>query len=313
MKAAWEAIALAALTGTLSLAAASSARASCDGPQFGLLWSYPANGAVDVPIDADLFVTGQLGGPLTLDGEPLPIIAPGVYDLGRLEPLTRYEVRSEGPVIAFTTGEEAAFAPRAPQSDVRLTRNPVDYRRCPIVLDQGCFDTGNRTSVRFDAGAGIAWLLEVTTCGAPPRQLLWPGVCGPPVIDSEDRIVCASARSTNGNGFSESTGVICSAPDVPPGTLPRSSSCTGAWPPEDELTLLADDGVTVGTISGPLPPGAEIPPDQPDTSPTPAASEPAAGCILAAAPAPSGRSGITAIASATLLALATLARRRLRR
>lgn len=303
-----------AAAGALGVALPRVARADCSGDPFGLLWSYPTNGAIDVPLDADLFVNGQLMGPPSLDGEPLPRIAPGIYDLGQLEPLTRYEVSWDGAVIQFTTGESVSFALREPASDVRVTRNPVDFARCPLVLPQGCFDTGQHTGVRFDAGGSIAWLVDVVSCGGGVRQMVWPGACGVPLVESEDRIVCASLRSTNGAALSEPTGVICSVPDVPPGTLPTNSGCQGSWPPEGALTLAADDGVTLSSLSG-----AEIPADasqgdpapEPAPAPMPAAMPaPAAGCALSPSASGRGHAGIAAVAGIGLAALIVLLRRR---
>jgi hypothetical protein len=282
----------AALSGALGLASSRTAQAACGAEPYGLRWSQPANGAHEVPIDADLFVNGQLNGVPALAGVPLPRIAAGVYDLGRLEPETRYEVRWEEAVIVFTTGTASSFPPRPPASDVRVTRNPLDLARCPLVPPQGCFDTGQHTAVRFEPGPALAWLVDVASCDGSVRQMLWPSACGLPVVESEDRILCASLRSTQGGGFSEPTDIICSVPDVSLDTIPRSSGCRGAWPLEGALTLAADDGVTLGSLSGPAP----------------SADEPSAGCALA--PAASGRvaADIAGAAGAGLAAL-TLSRR----
>jgi hypothetical protein len=306
-------IAAAALSGPLGLATARTAHASCQAEPYGLLWSYPANGAQQVPIDADLFVNGQLNGLPSLDGEPLPRLAAGVYDLGVLQPETRYEVRWEEAVLGFTTGSATEYPPRAPSPDVRVTRNPIDFARCPLLPPQGCFDTGQHTGVRFEAGPARAWLVDVVSCGGSVRQMVWPFSCGAPVVESEDRIICASMRSTQGAGFSESTGVICSIPDVPLDTLPRSSGCVGAWPPEGALTLAADDGVTVGSQSGLVEPSNEARQDQPSSNQPSsdegtAPSAPAAGCALAAAP--SAPAGPAFMAAGVGLVALTLLRRR---
>src|SRR5262245_31102308 len=138
----WRRVAIltAALSGALGVTGLRLAQASCVGPEYGLLWSYPANGAMHVPVDADLFVNGPLTGLPSLDGEPLPSLAAGVYDLGQLAPQTRYEVRWAEAVIAFTTGDRAEYPPLELQPDVLVTRNPSDFARCPLVLPQGCFD-----------------------------------------------------------------------------------------------------------------------------------------------------------------------------
>lgn len=297
------------VSAVLGLAPSRAAQASCEREPYGLLWSYPANGAMDVPVDADLFVNGQLNGLPSLDGEPLPRLAAGVYDLGVLQPETRYEVRWEEAVLGFTTGSATEYPPQAPSPDVRVTRNPVDFARCPLVPPQGCFDTGQRTAVRFDAGPARAWLVDVVSCGGSVRQMLWPNGCGAPVVESEDRIVCASLRSTQGAGFGESTGVICSVPDVPLDTLGRYGGCQAAWPPESALTLATDDGVTIASASGLE--SAEQPRanDAPEPEVTPA---PAASCALN--PAAGGRAGagIASVAGVWLAALTLLRRRALR-
>jgi hypothetical protein len=303
----WGVVVVAALSGALGLTVSRAAGASCAGPEPGLLWSHPANGASDVPVDADLFVNGWLSGLPTLAGEHLPRIANGVYDLGRLVPQTRYEVRWEGAVITFTTGAAASPLPRAPASNVLVTRNPIDFAGCPLVPPQGCFDTGRRTSVRFDVGPAIAWLLDVVSCDGTVRQMVWPNGCGAPVVESEDPILCVSARSTSGAGFSESTGVICSAPDVPPGTLPRSSACLGAWPPESALTLLADDQVTLGSQSG-----LEAPSLEDGAGDVSAPPEPDGGCTLWVAPKERAGTGIGGLAGAGIAALMALRRQRAR-
>jgi hypothetical protein len=300
----WGGIAAAALSGTLGLASSRTAHASCDLEPYGLLWSYPANGAQGVAVDADLFVNGQLNGLPSLDGEPLLRLAAGVYDLGVLQPDTRYEVRWEEAVLAFTTGSATEYPPQAPSPDVRVTRNPVDFARCPLLPPQGCFDQGEPTRVRFDARPARAWLVDVMSCDGSVRQMVWPNACGAPVVESEDRIVCASMRSTQGAGFGDSTGVICSVPDVPLDTLPRSGGCAGAWPPESALTLAADDGVTIGSVSG-----MEASSDEASSSEGPVPSAAATGCSLEAAPsAPTG----AAMAAGLGLAALTLLRRRAR-
>jgi len=257
-----------------------------------------------VPLDADLFVNGYFYSLPMLAGEPLPRIANDVYDLGRLLPQTRYEVRWEGAVIAFTTGDAASPVPRAPSSDVLVTRNPIDSPRCPLVPPQGCFDTGRHTSVRFDVGPALAWLVDVVSCDGTVRQMVWPNGCGAPVVESEDPILCVSARSTGGAGLSESTGVICSAPDVPPGTLPRSSACRGDWPAESALTLVADDEVTLGSESGLQEPSLEDGASEGSAPP-----EPGGGCTISAAPRERG-TGIGGLAGAGMAALVALRRRR---
>lgn len=304
-----QSVLLTALSGALGTGLPRSAWALCAAPEQGLLWSYPTNGSVNVPVDADLFVNGELYGQPTLAGEPLQRIASGVYDLGALAPQTRYEVRWDDATITFTTGDTTAPSPREPNADVLVTRNPSAFAGCPLVPSQGCFDTGRHTSVRFDAGPALAWLLDVVSCDGRVRTMIWPTTCGAPVVESEDRIVCVSARSTSGASLSESTGVICSVPDVPPGTLPRNSSCQGASPPDNALTLVADDHVTLGTVSGPTVPSSTERSD--NTSAIGGAPpESGGGCAIVTASKDRAAGGCAGSAATALAALLVLLRRR---
>jgi hypothetical protein len=88
----------------------------------------------------------------------------------------------------------------------------------------------------------------------------------------------SAALDTLGAGLGASTGALCSAPDVPPGTLPTRSGCQAAWPPESALTLLADDAVTTGSLSGRDAEGEEGSPREDSATPAPDV-----GCALVAA------------------------------
>jgi hypothetical protein len=246
---AWARLAAAGLLAVAVLASTGRASANCIEPPQGLLWSYPANGAVDVPIDADLLVTGEADGLPMLNGTPLTPITPGVYDLGELAPDTAYEVRWSTAAIAFTTGRLTNRA-SVPDPRLHLSRDPVDAGQCPLVERQGCFDTGPPTRVRWDVDAfALAWLVDVRECDGSTRTLLWPGACGFPVIERQDRIVCASLRASNGATLSSATDLLCSVPDGPLDAIPRNSDCVGAWPPEDAVTF-AGDGSFVGDTDG---------------------------------------------------------------
>src|SRR5688572_25003361 len=108
------------------------AAAVCQGPDTNLLWSYPGNGSVGVPTDADLFFTGEVGGLPSLNGEPLERLAGKAYDLGELEPQTTYEVRWGTAVIAFTTGDGPSRPAPEPTAELALTRSPPEAPyHCP--------------------------------------------------------------------------------------------------------------------------------------------------------------------------------------
>lgn len=237
---------------------ASPARASCSAPDRALLWSYPSHGDVEVPTNADLFVTGDPDGLPTINGETLSRISSGVYELRELAPHTTYDVRwsSSEPnatVISFTTGAGPRQGPApVPSEKVVITRNPESASGCPLVERQGCFDQGPPTRVRFDSGAAsIAWIVTELTCDGSTREMIWPAECGSPVLEREERVVCARLRASDGVGSSEPTDFVCSAPVLPQGvSLPTQSSCVGAWPPEHVLTITSRDDVAAPSGNG---------------------------------------------------------------
>lgn len=250
--------ALVAMTG-----APRRAVASCVPQDSGLLWSYPANGALDVPIDADLIVTGDVSGRPTLNGVQLTMLEQGVYDLGELAAATRYEVRWETAVIGFETASERTLGspPSWGAPDLVFTRNQGYERGCGLVPPQGCFDTGPPTTLTMrPPTSSVAWLVDLQRCDGSVYTFVVPSACGAPFIQSEDRIVCARLRAANGATISAPTDLFCSVPDVPLETIPRSSACTGEWPPADALTIASAAGASVtgdGQSSESSPAGAD--------------------------------------------------------
>ena len=273
--------------GLAALAAVRSATASCVGPSGRVLWTYPADGAVDVPTNTQLLVTGDSPGSPSLNGVQLMPRQDGTFDLGELTPHTTYRVTwsairtaDAGQAISFTTGAGPSLesAPAAPEPlDVR--RNPSDYRHCPLVGYQGCFDTGAPQRVSFaPVGDALAWLVESPTCDGR-RRMVWPAECGPPMLEGYDARICVSLRATDGVHTSESTQVICSTPAPSAnGSVPAtSSSCIGIdFPPTGALLLPSKDDVPCssdGTSTCVAPP-----PSPPAASPLPV-SEPMAMAV----------------------------------
>jgi hypothetical protein len=251
------------------LGAPAPASATCLAPPASVLWSYPGNGSENVPTDADLFYTGEVFGTPTLNGLPLQRLSARAFDLGELEPQTTYEVRWETAVIRFTTGDQLAQARLEPSAPLELTRDPDVPYDCPLVESQGCYDTGLPTVVAFeDHTPKLATVVDVLSCNGSVRSIVWPAECGPPMITSYDPVICASLRTTLGAGLSEPTGYVCSVPAEDPTSIPRASSCVGAWPPADVRTIQG-----AGASSSPRgePPAGDA-----------AAGDAAAGCSLRA-------------------------------
>jgi hypothetical protein len=302
-------LALATVLGCFVTALPRAAPASCAPPASTVLWSYPENGAVEVPLDADLLVSGDVGGSATLNGAPLTLLEPGMYDLGVLEPETRYEVAWSTAVIAFETGTQ-----RANPGSLDLEGNPLELTRdpvlsdCPLTLPQGCFDTGPPARVQFEPPVGaLAWLVDVQQCDGSSRTVLWPSGCGAPVVWSYDPIVCARLRRFNGNGVGAATDLFCSTPSGSLASIPRSGACAGrTWPPADAVVINAGAADTPGGAAG----ASEDPDSQsPDSDSGPDESAPpdttSSGCAVGA-----GSAGASLAGSAALLALALLRTRR---
>jgi uncharacterized protein (TIGR03382 family) len=198
---------------------ARSANASCLMPDVQRLWSYPAPGASDVPVNAEVWVlTTGWSAPrrATLDGREVDVsqvsfggihIAPG-----RLEAAHAYTLRLEYAPVgnADPTVLEIAFA--TVSSDLLAT--PSD---APVVLQisarpglpweqvcgaeiqaQDCFDTGQDTLVHFELAAADAeaWLVD-----AGGVQALWPSACAGPMLFTHRPVeaTCYDVR-TIGNG-----------------------------------------------------------------------------------------------------------------
>jgi hypothetical protein len=187
----WIGLVLVALSWRLA-----GARADCDVPEFALLWSYPADGATDVPTNTQLwFLTSQWGiePRVRFQGERLRLERAGIASAHRAEPGPllpnhRYELEVAPPAhdessaryaIAFTTAAGPATAPDAP--DVRgFEWSNKDASGCPeIVGSQDCFDTGQDAYVRLklvELPGTIAWLV------AGGSSTLWPLRCGYPTL-----------------------------------------------------------------------------------------------------------------------------------
>src|SRR6188768_4594733 len=122
----WQAAGLAGLCCALH---ALRAGASCIGPSPALLWTFPSDGAVDVPTNAQLLVTGELLGLPKLNGVPLEPSPSHVFSLPELAPHTTYQVTwgesgAGEQAISFTTGDGPSreAAPEVTGS-VEVTRN----------------------------------------------------------------------------------------------------------------------------------------------------------------------------------------------
>lgn len=183
-------------------AAPRMAHASCVAPTPKVIWSYPAAGQVDVPLDSDLLVLTEGvwdDAEVTLEGEPLSAgsALAGHFDLGALEPNTTYTVAINASEVGgqpavdlswqFTTGdapadEDVPLAVTIQSATTEVYEWDDDMPCSPAMLADTCFDTGypSLESFETDIEAGL-WVIEVVTPnGSVVSYRLYPGECGQP-------------------------------------------------------------------------------------------------------------------------------------
>lgn len=232
--------------GLWTLAAPSNASASCVPPDPAIVWSYPAEGATDVPVDARIFLrlnTYSRPTSITVNGMVVNWAGAGatvedMFSPGPLTPNTAYLVTTtatgpEGPVtleLRFTTGTGMAAAVETPVlSNLRLDpyEAPSVPHTCPAVLEaQDCFDTGQDVVVRADAtGNPTLWVLWSYPAGdagpvAPRLLASWPGECGAPsYVTHRDRFEmdpsCLRVTAVGANGEISQSNFLCPE-ELPP-------------------------------------------------------------------------------------------------
>lgn len=203
----------------LVLATAGSASADCLWPPPSVVWSSPAAGAVDVPVDADLLILTEsidlASAELSIFGDGLiemPLepgsALPGHYALPELEPNQAHTIAirptfESAPItLEFTTGERRQ-APR--EGALGLESVSVDHYASGVVepgfctdvlFRDSCFDTGVPPLQTFEVDFGLEppgehslWAIE-TVYDAEAFAYLpeadrtrftpWPAACGAP-------------------------------------------------------------------------------------------------------------------------------------
>ena len=200
------ALAFAGLAGT-----ASNAHAICDIPPPSILWSSPAEGAVEVPIDADLLLVTRsvylnvaqvtLVGGGTERALPAASALPNHFDLGALEPDRDYTVRITQEAntleLHFTTGRVPAPSAAGELLLRSVNRDPEASlpELCSDVLRADtCYDTDPPSLYAFEVddspapvGADTLWLVERMVLDPDPNVDYslpfrpWPAACGTPM------------------------------------------------------------------------------------------------------------------------------------
>lgn len=206
------------------------AQANCIQPDPAILWSSPAQGAVDVPLDADLLLVMDGYRPnleVRLDDRILaPSSIPGIYDLGQLEPSTEYAVTIgirgggvsfDGKPLAprsltFTTGSRRAQLERE-RSTLEVTAlgertAPAEPFDCDEILyANSCYDTGPPVLQTFAADPradSVLWIIETIHADSGEHGFTaLPSRCGSPqqltgLQDDGNRSYVVHAVSVNG-------------------------------------------------------------------------------------------------------------------
>jgi hypothetical protein len=182
----------------VAAAAPREAWASCVAPEPRIVWSYPADGETEVPLNARIFIVTNVLSPqiVTINGDPL-VLEPDKVGYGaKLAPNTDYIVTLEPSspfppkllTFKFTTGA-TAVAPEIPSvpgvSRITAKHERAFTPQCQAAWEaMDCFDTGQDTHLVFETPARPL-LFMVQSLGPPrsiPWPIAWPGVCGDPEV-----------------------------------------------------------------------------------------------------------------------------------
>jgi hypothetical protein len=238
------------------LSASPEAHANCSLAPTSIVWSSPAEGAVDVPIDADLLlVTESVYLPIaqiTLVGEgteralEAASALPNHFDLGELAADGAYTVMiKQGPEqgtksveLHFTTGHR-----RAPSAEGEVllrsvsldipSESPAPELCSAVLYADTCYDTGLPGLYAFDVdanpspvGAESLWMMELTIRDRKPGADYglefkpWPAACGVPIAFSADPFQFEYRIYNIGEGgIVRTSNVLLGEPD-PEGELP---------------------------------------------------------------------------------------------
>lgn len=156
-----------------------SAFADCAAPP-PVVWSYPHDGATDVPTDADFLVIGTASS-VEIDGRVIER-SPTDYavDLGEFEPNTEYTLQiGEGPGSGVDP-EPITFTTSSGPGVIDLPR--LDDATCEAIYNwQGCFDTGPPDVVEIEVdypGEEPLYVLYAEGEESLRPVTLWPRQCG---------------------------------------------------------------------------------------------------------------------------------------
>jgi hypothetical protein len=218
----------------IASATAGVAQASCVAPKPTVIWSYPAEGDRDVPLDAEIRVIANVTllnvFEATLDGNVISPSTDGAYPTEGLEPDKDYVFAIAGPKararseatptlleLRFHTGNGLATEPSPPEllSSTRELAMPALDPLCEAVHSAGqCFDTPEYAYDQLELGQtdAVAWLVRYDDSGA---EQFWPTVCSPLLTmhkgAAEQMPPCFELRAVGANGSLSESLKYCSA------------------------------------------------------------------------------------------------------
>ena len=235
---------------------AAIAHASCAQPQPRAAWTHPADGAVDVPLDARLLVLptyGDLTVTATVNGAAAATATDSTSDLVQfvlpaMAPGSGHDVvlrlKGTAPGSAWTeqklhfTAGTAALGPPPGAATIRSHQRSVSDGHlsaacAPLLPAQACHDTGQDTHLRFDAVAtgspAVAWLLGPP--GTHADTFVWPASCGLPLVFVRAREDgCFSLRAVDAGGRIGLAGQHCVPFEEAGCSAARTDGPSGLWP-----------------------------------------------------------------------------------
>jgi hypothetical protein len=233
-------------------------QAACVTPTYRIIWSYPADGAVDVPTNARLFILTPFGldtGELRVSGQSVkadPMDSRLGFNLG-MTPHTEYVVAIDrgpgvgGASLRFTTGGGpiADVLPAPPIiGKATAMRDPPLSSVCQQARNIGfCFDTGGDPGqlVLETKSQAVIFLLRwqppvaypewVPQSSEPPRPytIHWPATCGQPATFGSTSTCFGSYRvsAVGITGESVSRDYVCPEPRDPRTDVAGQGCSTG--------------------------------------------------------------------------------------
>lgn len=233
------------LSSIVMIMLAGEARADCDIPAPEVVWTFPADGQVDVPVNISAVVRSAGRDRLELDGRP-------VESLPRLAPNSFHELRvftgsDENEIchqINFLTSSNEAEVPPIPAAVEGHWELTPDEYKIPIwcrrnIFTGSCFDAGEDTHFVLDVNVGglFTRVRQLNPNGDLISTVLWPNTCGRPQVlglTGPGPGYCFQVSSVNAAGqesepqsYCTTTGnLITGSPPVVESDPPRVSECS---------------------------------------------------------------------------------------